>query len=324
MVTTSIVPEHAPVHALSSPPALAAPWTARSARVAPTPSSPTCGSSASESHRARATSSTDLIETNAGVARSMAGRYRNRGIDLDDLEQVALLGLTKAAQSLRPRRRSRLPVLRRARPSAVSCAATSATPAGWSGRRAACRTCRHSSRAPRTSSSRGSVARRDPARSPRTSTSPSTTSSRPWRPTAASRPTSLDGPVGDGSSSLGDLLGCDDRTVEAAEARIVLEPVVRPLSPRDQRILRMRFVEERTQQEIAEVIGLTQAQVSRVLTRILAGLRADLVGRVRALARRLSLGVQRQLSKPSPAASSARRKTLRRPRGGRPGRATSG
>lgn len=43
-----------------------------------------------------------LIETNAAVARSMASRYRNRGIDLDDLEQVALLGLTKAAQRFDP------------------------------------------------------------------------------------------------------------------------------------------------------------------------------------------------------------------------------
>ena len=32
----------------------------------------------------------------------MASRYRNRGIELDDLEQVALLGLTKAAQRFDP------------------------------------------------------------------------------------------------------------------------------------------------------------------------------------------------------------------------------
>ena len=94
-------------------------------------------------------------------------------------------------------------------------------------------------------------------------------------------PTSLDGPVGDGSSSLGDLLGFEDRSTAAAEARIVLEPLVGTLPTRDRRILRMRFVDEGTQQEIAEAIGLTQAQVSRVLTRILAGLRADLTGRNR-------------------------------------------
>jgi RNA polymerase sigma-B factor len=92
-------------------------------------------------------------------------------------------------------------------------------------------------------------------------------------------PTSLDGPVGDGSSTLGDLIGMDDRSVVAAEARVVLAPVLRKLTPRDQQILQLRFVEERTQQEIAEAIGLTQAQVSRVLTRILADLRGDLAAR---------------------------------------------
>lgn len=56
----------------------------------------------------------------------------------------------------------------------------------------------------------------------------------------------------------------------------MLEPVVRALPERDRRIVHMRFYEERTQQEIAEAVGLTQAQVSRVLTRILGSLRAGL------------------------------------------------
>ena len=43
--------------------------------------------------------------------------------------------------------------------------------------------------------------------------------------------------------------------------------------------MQLRFFDGRTQQEIAEAVGLTQAQVSRVLTRILADLKADLVGR---------------------------------------------
>ena len=92
-------------------------------------------------------------------------------------------------------------------------------------------------------------------------------------------PTSLDATVGDGSSRLGDLLGQDERALAWVEAKVMLDPVVRRLSPRDRRIVRLRFYEERTQQEIAVAVGLTQAQVSRVLARILEDLRADLSGR---------------------------------------------
>ncbi|HEX5969215.1 MAG TPA: sigma-70 family RNA polymerase sigma factor, partial [Intrasporangium sp.] len=61
-----------------------------------------------------------------------------------------------------------------------------------------------------------------------------------------------------------------------AEARIVLAPVVQQLGERDRRILRLRFFEDRTQREIGEDIGVTQMQVSRILSRILGELRTAL------------------------------------------------
>ena len=85
------------------------PTRARAARRRPAHAEPvvrTASSPASATRspaRPRVSALTDeLIETNLDVARSIAGRYRNRGIDLDDLEQVALLGLTKAAQRFDP------------------------------------------------------------------------------------------------------------------------------------------------------------------------------------------------------------------------------
>jgi RNA polymerase sigma-B factor len=42
------------------------------------------------------------VEDHLDVATTMASRYRNRGIELEDLEQVALLGLTKAAHRFDP------------------------------------------------------------------------------------------------------------------------------------------------------------------------------------------------------------------------------
>lgn len=219
-----------------------------------------------------------LIETNAGVARSMASRYRNRGIDLDDLEQVALLGLTKAAQRFDPE--AGHDFLSYAVPTIRGELRRHFRDAGWMVR---------PPRRVQDLQSRISRAQEDLeselGRSPR----PSEVAAyldveiddvvEALTADGCFTPTSLDGPVGDGSSSLGDLLGFEDRATEAAEARIVLEPLIGLLSARDRQILRMRFVDECTQQEIAETIGLTQAQVSRVLTRILASLRADLNGR---------------------------------------------
>jgi RNA polymerase sigma-B factor len=93
-------------------------------------------------------------------------------------------------------------------------------------------------------------------------------------------PASLDHPVGDGgTASLGDLLPDEERGSAAAEARVMLAPAVRRLVARDRRILRLRFFEGLTQQEIAEDIGVTQMQVSRLLARIYADLRRQL-GRV--------------------------------------------
>jgi RNA polymerase sigma-B factor len=56
----------------------------------------------------------------------------------------------------------------------------------------------------------------------------------------------------------------DDGYVRA-ETRATLEPLLRTLSAREQRIVRLRFVEDRTQREIAATIGVSQMHVSRLL-----------------------------------------------------------
>lgn len=90
-------------------------------------------------------------------------------------------------------------------------------------------------------------------------------------------PTSLDAPTQGG---LGDPLlnqqVQEEDDLGAVEARVVLGPAVRRLNERDRRVLALRFYRGLTQREIGEQIGVTQMQVSRLLTRILAQLRADL------------------------------------------------
>jgi RNA polymerase sigma-B factor len=93
-------------------------------------------------------------------------------------------------------------------------------------------------------------------------------------------PTSLDQPVShDGAATMGDLLpdeAGDVAELEAAEARTALAPVIKELPDRDKQILFLRFFQDRTQEEIGAELGVTQMQVSRLLTRILRDLRSAL------------------------------------------------
>jgi RNA polymerase sigma-B factor len=90
-------------------------------------------------------------------------------------------------------------------------------------------------------------------------------------------PASLDRPLVEGAdTSLAESLDDSDDPFTAADARLLLAPLVRRLSERDRRIIDLRFFQDRTQQEIADDIGVTQMHVSRLITRILAELRDEL------------------------------------------------
>ncbi|MGY4967261.1 sigma-70 family RNA polymerase sigma factor, partial [Streptomyces sp. 900105245] len=56
-----------------------------------------------------------------------------------------------------------------------------------------------------------------------------------------------------------------------------LAPLIAGLDERDRRILHMRFVDELTQAQIGEQLGVTQMHVSRLLTRTLARLREGML-----------------------------------------------
>ncbi|MGN0063967.1 MAG: sigma-70 family RNA polymerase sigma factor [Nocardioides sp.] len=82
-------------------------------------------------------------------------------------------------------------------------------------------------------------------------------------------PVSLDqATTAGGDQPLVDTLPDESADQRAAEARLVLAPVVRELPARDRRILYLRFFEERTQAEIGAELGVTQMQVSRLLSGI--------------------------------------------------------
>ncbi|PZF83042.1 SigB/SigF/SigG family RNA polymerase sigma factor [Jiangella anatolica] len=78
---------------------------------------------------------------------------------------------------------------------------------------------------------------------------------------------------GGDETPLAEALGEDDGGFDRAEAVVALAPACRELGERDRRILYLRFFKGWTQQEIAKELGVTQMQVSRLLTRILGQLR---------------------------------------------------
>ncbi|HIZ45996.1 MAG TPA: SigB/SigF/SigG family RNA polymerase sigma factor [Candidatus Olsenella pullistercoris] len=71
------------------------------------------------------------------------------------------------------------------------------------------------------------------------------------------------------SASVIDHYVTEDADLAASDDRIVLEEAIADFSPREQEVIHMRFVEGLTQVEIAERLGVSQVQVSRLLRRTL-------------------------------------------------------
>ncbi|WP_336660726.1 sigma-70 family RNA polymerase sigma factor [Leucobacter sp. USHLN153] len=97
---------------------------------------------------------------------------------------------------------------------------------------------------------------------------------------AASRaPLSLDAPLGQGddTASLAEMLPTTDPGFSRTELALTLERASRVLTSEERRVLNLRFEDQLTQDEIAIECGISQMQVSRMLTNMLARLRATLV-----------------------------------------------
>ena len=73
----------------------------------------------------------------------------------------------------------------------------------------------------------------------------------------------------DDAPSVIDHYDTEDENLAASDDRIVLEDAIRDFSPREKDVIRMRFFEGMTQVEIAERLGISQVQVSRLLRRTL-------------------------------------------------------
>lgn len=219
-----------------------------------------------------------IVQVNMPVARMLARHYAGRGIPVSDLEQVAFLGLVAAARRYDAARGSDF--LAYAVPTIKGELRKHFRDAGWT------------VRPPR---------RLQELQARLWSAEAELTQILQRSPTAFEiaehlgvevdqviealgvdgcfAPSSLDVPLGDGDGvTFADRQGGEDPGFDSCEARVMLGPAVRRLGARDRRILELRFFHGWSQQQIGDEIGVTQMQVSRLLSRILGELRDSLVG----------------------------------------------
>jgi RNA polymerase sigma-B factor len=93
----------------------------------------------------------------------------------------------------------------------------------------------------------------------------------------AYRASSLDTPRAareEEGESVAESLGDEDEAFQHAEERATLEPLLARISERERTVLGLRFGSDLTQAEIGERIGVSQMQVSRLIRQALSRLRA--------------------------------------------------
>jgi RNA polymerase sigma-B factor len=91
---------------------------------------------------------------------------------------------------------------------------------------------------------------------------------------AAQHSVSLDAPCerDEERVTLADTVGAVDIGLEAIDTRLTIEIAARNLTARERRVLVLRFIDDRTQTQIADQIGVSQMQVSRILSRAVSRL----------------------------------------------------
>lgn len=217
----------------------------------------------------------ELVAAHLGLAEYLARRFANRGEPLDDLIQVASVGLLKAVNRFDPSRGVAFSTY--ATHTIVGELKRHFRDKGWA------------VRAPRRMQELylrvGKVVARlgqELGRSPTIAELAAEVGVseeeilEALEAGQAYRFASLDAPVTNDpeGETLATKLGSEDRGLDAAEHRATLGPLIDQLTPRERTILQLRFFDGLTQSEIASRLGISQMHVSRLLARSVAQLRA--------------------------------------------------
>jgi RNA polymerase sigma-B factor len=218
----------------------------------------------------------ELVQRFMPLARRLARRYAGRAEPLDDLVQVASLGLVKAVDRFDPSRGTAFSTF--AVPTILGELKRHFRDRGWS------------IRVPR--GTQELILKVEKARSElpgRLNREPTVQDIARWlevsdeevldamHASQGHHATSLDRPASaeaDDGMTLVERLGGEDPMLDTIEYAVAIEPILDEITDRDRQILHLRFVEDLTQSEIAKKVGISQMHVSRLLRQVVERLRA--------------------------------------------------
>ena len=216
----------------------------------------------------------ELAEEMLPLARALAGRYAGRGEPIDDLIQVACIGIMKAIDGFDLDREVRF--------------SSYATPTVLGEIKRYFRDKTWAMRVPRGMQElQLEIARARDKLTSELGRSPNVQElaeavDQPFEEVLltiqsqeARRTRSLEEPMGE-DMTLADSVGGVDPGLDRVEIRVLLDEAFDVLSERDQEVLRLRFEDDLTQTEISRRIGVSQMQVSRLIRQSLARLRMDI------------------------------------------------
>jgi RNA polymerase sigma-B factor len=219
-----------------------------------------------------------LVRMHLPLVEYLARRFRNRGEPLDDLVQVATIGLIKSVDRFDPERGVEFSTY--ATPTIVGEIKRHFRDKGW-----AIRVPRRLQELKLSLTKATSELSQSLGRSPTVAEIAAhlqmteeevlegLESANAYSAVSLDAPDSGD----DESPAVADTLGVQDESLEGVEYRESLKPLLEKLPPREKRILLLRFFGNMTQSQIATELGISQMHVSRLLARTLAQLRRGLL-----------------------------------------------
>ena len=212
-----------------------------------------------------------LVMSHLNLVRFIANKLKNRGEPIDDLIQVGYLGLLKAIDRFDPSRGLEFTTF--ATPTIMGEIKRHFRDKGWSVR-VPRRLQELSAKVNQATDTLTSQLQRSPTIAEIADYLDATVDEvlEAMESSSAYSSVSLEAPSGaddDDTPSVIDRYATEDSDLAFTDDRIIIEEALASFSPRERDVIEMRFLKGMTQIEIAEKLGISQVQVSRLLRRTL-------------------------------------------------------